>query len=217
MQIPTIRLIAAALIIPLSLLVTDIWAAGEGKPIKLSKAERNRLEALGCMSQGVTAERISAYKFEASKGINGKPDLEARTSAYVECTAHGQVYNKPLRYVDDCDKVDGEWDCSAPQQQLLVTINGREVKMRPWGIAPEKAHDLLKHLGTMKMFQGESIDKAIGNSCDVSKTKDPNEVEISCEAAMALSFWCPRAEETGCPRLLYLTFDKPAYLRRRQL
>lgn len=201
----------------ISLWTAGLQAAGEGTPIKLSSSERHRLEALGCMSQGVTAERISAYQFEASKGVNGKPDLAARTSAYVECTAHGQVYNKPLRYVDDCDKVEGEWDCSAPQQQLLVTINGREVKMRPWGIAPEKAHDLLKHLGSLQMFQGESIDKAIGNSCDVSKTKDPEEIEISCEAAMALSFRCPLAEQTGCPRLLYLTFDKPAYLRRRQL
>lgn len=215
-MISPLRLFASALVVFLSGWSAGAAATGEGTPIKLSKAERNRLEALGCMSQGVTAERISAYQFEASKGINGKPDLAARTSAYVECVPHGQVYNKPLRFVDDCDRVDGEWDCSAPQQQLLVTINGREVKMRPWGIAPEKAHDLLKHLGTLKMFQGESIDKAIGNSCDVSKTKDPNEVEISCEAAMALSFWCPRAEETGCPRLLYLTFDKPAYLRRRQ-
>jgi hypothetical protein len=194
-----------------------LQAASEGTPIKLSKSERNRLEALGCLSQGVTAERISAYKFEASKGVNSRPDLPARTSAYVECKAHGQVYNKPLRYVDDCDKIDGEWDCSPPQLEIPVTINGRDVKMRPWGLTPEKAHDLLKHLGTMQMFQGESIDKAIGNSCDVSKTKDPEEIEFSCEAAMALSFRCPLAEQTGCPRLLYLTFDKPAYLRRRQL
>ena len=121
-----------------------------------------------------------------------------------------------MRYIDECDLVDGEWDCSPPQLELLVDINGREIKMRPWsGLTPEKSYQLLKEISTKGSFQGESLDKAIGNSCDIAKNKDPEVIELGCEAAMTISFWCPQIKKTGCPRVLFLSFDEPGYIRSR--
>ena len=119
-----------------------------------------------------------------------------------------------MRYIDDCDLVDGEWDCSPPQLEVNLTINGRDIKVRPWGeLTPEKSYMLLKDISRRGTFQGESLDKAIGDSCDIAKNKDPDIIELGCEAAMTISYWCPQAKTTGCPRVLFLSFDEPAYIR----
>jgi len=186
-----------------------------GTPFNLSKREQSFLENRVCFaSYGLKAGKIKAYAFNATNGGDGKLALTARTSAYVECESHGDFMGKPMRYIDECDLVDGEWDCSTPQLELLVDINGRDVKMRPWsGLTPEKSYQLLKEISTKGRFQGESLDKAIGNSCDIAKNKDPEIIELGCEAAMSISFWCPQAKKTGCPRVLFLSFDQPAYIR----
>jgi hypothetical protein len=188
-----------------------------GTPFKLSTREQSFLEQRVCTAQyGLKASKIKAYAFGASAGGDGKLALEARTSAYVECESHDQFNGKPMRYIDDCDLVEGEWDCSPPQLEVLVNINGREVKMRPWGgLTPEKSYSLLKDISLRGRFQGESLDKAIGNSCDVAKNKDPDIIELGCEASMSISYWCPQAKTTGCPRVLFLSFDEPAFKRRQ--
>jgi len=191
-------------------------ADGAGTPFKLSNREHSYLEHLVCKSPyGINASKIKAYAFEASAGGDGKIALDARTSAYVECESHGDFRGKPMRYIDDCDLVNGEWDCSPPQLEVMVAINGRDVKMRPWGtLTPEKSYTLLKDISTRGRFQGESLDKAIGNSCDVARNKDPDIIELGCEATMSISYWCPQANTTGCPRVLFLSFDEPAFKRR---
>jgi hypothetical protein len=188
-----------------------------GTPFNLSKREQSHLENRVCFAQhGLKASKIKAYAFEARAQTDRKMGLEARTSAYVECESHGDFMGKPMRYIDDCDLIDGEWDCSAPQLELTVPINGRDVKLRPWsGLTPEKSYQLLKEISAKGLFQGESLDKAIGNSCDIAKNKDPEIIELGCEAAMTISFWCPQAKTTGCPRVLFLSFDEPAYIRSR--
>ena len=187
-----------------------------GTPFKLSKRENSFLEQRVCTaSYGLKASKIKAYAFGARAGGDGKIALEARTSAYVECESHGDFMGKPMHYIDDCDLVEGEWDCSPPQLEVLVMINGRELKMRPWGgLTPEKSYELLKDISLRGSFQGESLDKAIGNSCDVAKNKDPEIIELGCEAAMTISYWCPQTKITGCPRVLFLSFDEPAFKRR---
>lgn len=191
-------------------------ADSAGTPFKLSKREHSFLEQHVCTaSYGLKASKIKAYTFGASAGGDNKVALEARTSAYVECESHGDFMGKPMHYIDDCDLVDGEWDCSPPQLEVLVTINNREMKMRPWGgLTPEKSYELLKDISLRGSFQGESLDKAIGNSCDIAKNKDPEIIELGCEAAMTISYWCPQTKITGCPRVLFLSFDEPAFKRR---
>jgi hypothetical protein len=186
-----------------------------GTSFNLSKREISHLENRVCFAQyGLKAGKIKAYAFEARAKTDSKIGLAARTSAYVECESHGDFMGKPMRYIDDCDLVDGEWDCSAPQLEVTAPINGREVKIRPWsGLTPEKSYQLLREISTKGQFQGESLDKAIGNSCDIAKNKDPEIIELGCEAAMTISFWCPQAKKTGCPRVLFLSFDEPAYIR----
>lgn len=188
-----------------------------GTPFKLSKREQSFLEQRVCTAQySLKASKIKAYAFGATAGSDNKLALEARTSAYVECESHGDFMGKPMHYIDDCDLVDGEWDCSPPQLEVLVTINGREVKMRPWGgLTPEKSYALLKDISTRGRFQGESLNKAIGNSCDIAKNKDPDIIELGCEATMSISYWCPQTKITGCPRVLFLSFDEPAFKRRQ--
>jgi len=187
-----------------------------GTPFKLSKREYSFLEQKVCGAQyNLKASKIKAYAFAARPQTDSKIALEARTSAYVECESHGNFNNKPMHYIDDCDLVDGEWDCSAPQLEVLVDINGREIKMRPWGLTPEKSYSLLKDISTRGRFQGESLDKAIGNSCDIAKNKDPDIIELGCEATMSISYWCPQTSVTGCPRVLFLSFDEPAFKRRQ--
>lgn len=192
-------------------------AESPGTPFNLSKREQTFLEQKVCGAQyNLKASKIKAYAFDARKATDSKIALDARTSAYVECESHGDFMGKPMRYIDDCDLVDGEWDCSPPQLEVLVPINGREVKMRPWGgLTPEKSYALLKDISTRGRFQGESLDKAIGNSCDIAKNKDPDIIELGCEAAMSISYWCPQAKITGCPRVLFLSFDEPAFMRRQ--
>lgn len=192
-------------------------AESPGTPFNLSKREQTFLEQKVCGAQyNLKASKIKAYAFDARKATDSKIALNARTSAYVECESHGDFMGKPMRYIDDCDLVDGEWDCSPPQLEVLVPINGREVKMRPWGgLTPEKSYALLKDISTRGRFQGESLDKAIGNSCDIAKNKDPDVIELGCEAAMSISYWCPQAKITGCPRVLFLSFDEPAFMRRQ--
>jgi hypothetical protein len=192
-------------------------AEGVGTPFKLSKREQSFLEQRVCSAQyGLKASKIKAYVFDASAANDSKLALEARTSAYVECESHGEFMGKPMYYIDDCDLVDGEWDCSAPQLEVRVPINGREVKMRPWGgLTPEKSYALLKDISLRGRFQGESLNKAIGNSCDIAKNKDPDIIELGCEAAMSISYWCPQTKITGCPRVLFLSFDEPAFKRRQ--
>ncbi len=188
-----------------------------GTPFKLSTREYSFLEQKVCTTQyGLKASKIKAYAFGERAAGDGKIALKARTSAYVECESHGQFNGKPLRYIDDCDLVDGEWDCSPPQLEVNLTINGRDIKVRPWGeLTPEKSYMLLKDISRRGTFQGESLDKAIGDSCDIAKNKDPDIIELGCEAAMTISYWCPQAKTTGCPRVLFLSFDEPAYIRRK--
>jgi hypothetical protein len=192
-------------------------AESPGTPFNLSKREQTFLEQKVCGAHyNLKASKIKAYAFDARKATDSKIALSARTSAYVECESHGDFMGKPMRYIDDCDLVDGEWDCSPPQLEVLVPINGREVKMRPWGgLTPENSYTLLKDISTRGRFQGESLDKAIGNSCDIAKNKDPDVIELGCEAAMSISYWCPQAKITGCPRVLFLSFDEPAFMRRQ--
>ncbi|GGY88000.1 hypothetical protein GCM10011613_36290 [Cellvibrio zantedeschiae] len=196
---------------------TSIAADAPGTPFKLSIREQTFLEQKVCGAQyNLKASKIKAYAFEARKATDGKIGLEARTNAYVECASHGDFMGKPMHYIDDCDLVDGEWDCSPPQLEVVVPINGRDVKMRPWGgLTPEKSYALLKDISTRGRFQGESLDKAIGNSCDIAKNKDPDIVELGCEATMSISYWCPQTKITGCPRVLFLSFDEPALMRRQ--
>jgi hypothetical protein len=185
-------------------------------PYKLSAQEKLRLENLACQGPfGIAAKTIKAYNFTASFDENGQMTLPARTSAYVECEPHNTFNQRPMRYIDDCDLVDNVWDCSVPQLEILVDIKGRDVKLRPWQIPHEKAHDLLKTIGAKGLFQGEALDKAIGNSCDMAKNKDPDIIELQCEATMSISFWCPQAKLTGCPRVLFLSFSEPAWRRKQ--
>ncbi len=185
-----------------------------GTAFKLSTREHTFLEQKVCGPYELKASKIKAYAFAARPQTDTKIGLEARTSAYVECASHGDFMGKPMHYIDDCDLVDGEWDCSPPQLEVAVSINGRDVKMRPWGMPPAKAYTLLKDISKRGGFQGESLDKAIGNSCDIALNKDPDIVELGCEATMSISYWCPQRKITGCPRVLFLSFDEPAFKRR---
>lgn len=208
--------IAAAL--AFSFCLAPAFAADTGgTPFTLSKREHSFLEQKVCGAQyNLKASKIKAYAFESRKATDSKIALEARTSAYVECESHGDFMGKPMHYIDDCDLVDGEWDCSPPQLEVVVSINNRDVKMRPWGgLTPEKSYSLLKDISLRGRFQGESLDKAIGSSCDIAKNKDPDIIELGCEAAMSISYWCPQTKLTGCPRVLFLSFDEPAYMRRK--
>lgn len=179
-----------------------------GVPVTLSEGEKNQLEYMVCKSNyGLNANKINAFTFRDTKTteLNKLPNL--RTLARVECESHGQVNNKPMRYVDDCDFIENEWICSVPKLEIIITINGRDVKMRPWGLTPEAATSLLNSINARGYFQGESLDKAIGSSCDISKTKDPEVMELACDAVISLSFWCPQNQISGCPRILFVSRD----------
>lgn len=209
--------ITAVIAMAFAFCTLSVFADAPGTPFKLSLREQTFLEQKVCGAQyNLKASKIKAYVFEARKATDSKISLEARTSAYVECASHGDFMGKPMHYIDDCDLVDGEWDCSPPQLEVTVPINGRDVKMRPWGgLTPEKSYALLKDISLRGRFQGESLDKAIGNSCDIAKNKDPDIVELGCEATMSISYWCPQTKITGCPRVLFLSFDEPAFMRRQ--
>src|SRR4051812_2800495 len=82
-----------------------------GTPFNLSKREISHLENRVCFAPyGLKVGKIKAYAFEARAKTDSKIGLAARTSAYVECESHGDFMGKPMRYIDDCDLIDGEWD-----------------------------------------------------------------------------------------------------------
>ena len=187
----------------------------DGKPAKISAGEKSQIEQQVCRANfNLNAKKVEAFKFRELEASNSNDIPAERTLAFVECEPHAQFNNKDMRYIDDCDLVDGLWSCSKPQLEVLVDINGREVKMRPWGITPEKAYTTLKAVSKAGFFLGLSLDKAIGTSCDVSKKpKDPDEIEVSCNNTIQVSYWCPQAKTTGCPRILSISME-PIALRR---
>jgi hypothetical protein len=132
-----------------------------------------------------------------------------RTLAYVTCQSHGSFNNKPMRYIDDCDLIDHHWNCSAPQLEVLVSVKDRDIKLRPWHLTPETASQLLLSIRQKGYFQGLSLDEAIGSSCDVSKTKDPDIIELKCQSVIGISYWCPQTQLTGCPRILFVGPESP--------
>jgi hypothetical protein len=178
-----------------------------GAPVTLSEGEKSQLEYMVCKSNyNLNANKINAFTFRDTKTTESNNN--SRTLARVECESHGQVNNKPMRYIDECDFSEKKWTCPEPQLEIIVTINGRDVKMRPWKLTPEAATGLLNSINARGYFQGESLDKAIGSSCDVSKTKDPEIMELACDAVIRISFWCPQNQITGCPRILFVSREE---------
>ena len=180
-----------------------------GDPVTLSEGEKNQLEYMVCKSNyNLNANKINAFTFRDTKTTEPNKLPNLRTLARVECESHGQVNNKPMRYIAACDFIEKEWICPKPQLEIIITINGRDVKMRPWGLTPEAATSLLKNINARGYFQGESLDKSIGSSCDISKTKDPEVMELACDAVIRLSFWCPQQQLSGCPRILFVSREE---------
>lgn len=189
-----------------------LWVSGvnaainNGAPIKLTGADRSELEDLACKSRyNLAANKVNAFRFSNATTTDGTS--AKRILALVECKAHDEFNGKPIHYIDDCDLIDNRWLCSQPQLEIPLEFNGRTVKMRPWGLTPERAQHLLTSIAKLGYFQGESLDKAIGSSCDVSNTKDPEVMELQCDAVIGVSFWCPQQSLTGCPRVLFVNHN----------
>ncbi len=67
----------------------------------------------------------------------------------------------------------------------------------------------LQALNDRNDYHAEQLDNYAALPQDVGKI-----IELGCEAAMTISYWCPQAKTTGCPRVLFLSFDEPAFKRR---
>ena len=178
-------------------------AANEPRSVKLSESEHVFLEDTVCKKNyKLAAKKVNAFYFPAN---DTRP---AYTSARVECAPHKTYPQGIAHYVDECTLNGVNWECSPPQLELDVTLNARKVTLRPWSMAPDKAYDLLQTISAKGQFQGVSLDKAIGASCDVGTTKDREIFELNCDSLITISYWCPQKAQTGCPRVLYLSTAK---------
>lgn len=186
----------------LSVMGASSMAATEPSIVKLRDSEKVFLENTVCKSNNLAAKKINAYHFPATDS------RAAHTSARVECEPH-EIYPQGLaHYVDDCDLNGVDWVCSPPQLELNVKLNNRSVTLRPWSMAPQKAYTLMQTISAKGTFQGVLLDKAIGSSCDIGTTKDKEIFELNCDSLITVSYWCPQAKETGCPRVLFLSTAK---------
>jgi hypothetical protein len=166
--------------------------------VPLPKKEFLTLEEMVC---------VKPYNLKA-KRVQGSKDVQAKAafdSAVVQCETHDEFRGKPMHYQAGCSFSNGKWQCNEAQLEILVSANGRDVKMHPIGLTPESAYQILAKISTYGTYQGRTMDDAIGSSCYISPSKDKETVELNCQSIITVSFFCPQPQLTNCPRVVYVS------------
>lgn len=168
------------------------------KDVPLPQKEVLTLEEMVC----VKPYNLKAKQIQGSKDVEAKVDFD---SAVVQCQAHDEFKGKPMHYQAGCSYSKGQWQCNQAQLEVAVSANGREVKMHPLGMTPEAAYEILAKISTYGIYQGKTMDDAIGSSCYISPSKDKETVELNCQSIITVSFFCPQPQLTNCPRVVYIS------------
>lgn len=181
------------------------------KETSLPKLEASNIEQITCLDR----HKLNAKSVTAYKGEYGDPSPHA-SYASVQCNSHGKFKDNPIYFTADCHYLSKKWACDESKLHISVTLNNRKVDVIPRSIKPELAEDVLKKISRHGEFQGKSIDKAIGNRCEIYSGSDPEELRLECELYIDISFRCPQAKTTDCPRVLFLSSDQFEYSLRRK-
>jgi hypothetical protein len=182
------------------------------KETSLPKLDASNIEQITCLERHkLNAEIITGYRFE----YLAEPSPLA-SDAYVRCRPHGKFKDNPIYFAADCHYLSKKWTCGESKLHISVTINNRKVDVVPGSTKHELAEDVLKKISRHGEFQGTSIDKAIGNRCEIYSGSDPEELRLKCELYIDISFRCPQAKTTDCPRVLFLSSDQFEYSLRRK-
>ncbi len=168
------------------------------KDVQLPKKELVSLEEIVC-------GKPHNLKAESIQGMKDLQTKAAFDSAFVQCQSHGEFEGKPMHYQAGCSFSKGKWLCNQEGLEIVVSANGKNVKMHPWGISPESAYQILTKISTYGTFQGITMDDAIGSSCYISPSKDEDMVELNCQSIITVSFFCPQPQLTNCPRVVYVS------------
>ncbi|RYE17555.1 MAG: hypothetical protein EOP51_23695, partial [Sphingobacteriales bacterium] len=93
-------------------------AITDGKPVKLSKHEKNQLEHMVCKSPfNLNAKKINAFRFDDSIAE------KKRILALVECESHGEFNNKPMMKISKVRRVIFFQNTNSPAASSLGSTN----------------------------------------------------------------------------------------------
>lgn len=164
-------------------------------PVELSTKHLMAIEKIACLNPfNIKAGEVTGYRYEEARGGHRYAD--------VTCKTHGEFKGAPIYYSSSCAFEGKKWSCEKPDLHIFVTLKNRKVDVIPNGVASELANDTIVKISSYGALRGLSIDEAIGNSCYISSTSHPEELELNCTGYIKVSFWCPQPEITHCPRVV---------------
>jgi hypothetical protein len=134
------------------------------------------------------------------------PDASFANYADVTCRPHARLKNSPLYTVAQCARVQSQWACGPAELETRVPLKGRELRIRPGSVEPNRAYEAIQKISTYGYYQAKSLDAALQSTCNMGMGDKPDLIEISCKNwSITVSFWCPaRTKKSACPRVIYM-------------
>lgn len=166
-------------------------------PLQLQEPERTEVERLACLSRhDIAAAKIAGRTY--GRGAT------ASAVAEVGCIPHGQFAGYPLRYVVECSREQGRWDCPSEWQEILVATGADPIAVRVEGTTSlTQAQRTIRSIANGGMFQGYPLSKTLVPPCYVHQGKTQEFIDVKCQGwHIIVTTWCPQSE---CPRVLSMT------------
>jgi hypothetical protein len=161
------------------------------KPVDLSKQEFTILESIACKAN----YQVAAQEIKATVNL----DNPKSKTAVVTCSASREFLGRTGNFIVYCGTVGGAWECQKGPLRVQVPIKDRQVVLYLMGVEPAEAFEGLSKVIHLQ-FQGFLVDKIVGDFCDVSKNKFPDEIDFHCDGGkFVLSKYCL---DKNCPRIL---------------
>lgn len=171
----------------------DVYALSlvRTEPQALSKSEFGILEAVACKEN----YQVAALEIKAAFNV----DNPKSKTAVVTCSSSQEFMGRMGNYIVYCGTVGGAWECQKGPLRVQVPIKDRQVMLYLMGVGAQEAFAGLSKVIHLQ-FQGFFVDKIVGDFCDVSKNKFPDEIEFHCDGGkFVLSKYCL---DKNCPRIL---------------
>jgi hypothetical protein len=159
--------------------------------VALSKQDYAAVESIACRA----SYQVAALEIKATLNL----DNPKSKTAVVTCSANREFMGSTGNYIVYCGTAGGAWECQKGPLRVAVPIQGRQVKLYLMGVEPQEAFEGLSKVSHLR-FQGVLVNTLIGEFCDISKNKFPDEMEFHCDnGKFVVSTYCV---DKNCPRIL---------------
>lgn len=168
-----------------------------GYPASLARADRSYLEQIGCRDP-FALDLAGLNAFSLSPG--GRANY-----ADLRCRPHASLQGRPLYYVRQCARDQGEWLCGDAELETSIALGTRQLTIRPGTLEPARAIDTVAKVASYHYYLGMNIDQALESTCNLGMGDRKDLVEISCRRwSITVSYWCPKETGKYCPRVIYM-------------